>query len=217
MRTSARFVYSFDSSVDSCVGVLRSLWTPICIQRGSAILLTPSLNYTTQCGHRTFETACDRYGGFIHFWVTNRTRRPEFIRLVRTYANYSVLKHFIYGRKSLLHFQMSDFPDTSGASHVSPEMATMLGDLQKKNSIGTVSPVGSGGPGIKSTVLFGNGLNSRQNMSSSSSIKETSSSSSSQQVSIGSSEKCLNQEAEEQLLGASTINVLCLHGETKCR
>lgn len=154
---------------------------------------------------------------WVYTFLGNKSNQTAGVHPTCTYANYSVLKHFIYGRKSLLHFQMSDFPDTSGASHVSPEMATMLGDLQKKNSIGTVSPVGSGGPGIKSTVLFGNGLNSRQNMSSSSSIKETSSSSSSQQVSIRSSEKCLNQEAEEQLLGASTINVLCLHGETKCR
>lgn len=108
---------------------------------------------------------------------------------------------------------MSDFPDTSGASHASPEMASMLVDLQKKN---TVSPVGgAGGPGIKSTVLFGNGLNSRQNMSSSSSIKETSSSSSSQQVSIFDPKKyykkmeplAMNQEAEEQHSGASTCCV----------
>lgn len=82
--------------------------------------------------------------------------------------------------------QMSDFPDASGTSHVSPEMATMLGDLKTKNNIATVSPVLGGGPGMKSTVLFGNGLSARQNMmnaSSSSSIKETSSSSS-QQVRI---------------------------------
>lgn len=91
---------------------------------------------------------------------------------------------------------MSDFPDASGATHVSPEMASMLGDLQKKqNSLSTVvSPaavVGGSGSGsgsgsaIKSAVLFGNGMSSsRQNVSSSSSIKETSSSSSSQQVSV---------------------------------
>lgn len=79
---------------------------------------------------------------------------------------------------------MSDFPDASGPTHVSPEMATMLGDLQKKNSLATVGSPGSGS-GLKSTVLFGNGLSSHKNMmqaSSSSSIKETSSSSS-QQVS----------------------------------
>lgn len=86
---------------------------------------------------------------------------------------------------------MSDFPDASGSAHVSPEMASMLGDLQKKNSLSTVSSPGSGVVGVGSagagpTVLFGNGLSSsstRQNVSSS--IKETSSSSSSsQQVSM---------------------------------
>lgn len=85
---------------------------------------------------------------------------------------------------------MSDFPDASGSTHVSPEMASMLGDLQKKNSLATVSSPGGGvvsaggaGSGIKSAVLFGNGLSSSSRQNVSSSIKETSSSSSSQQVS----------------------------------
>lgn len=78
---------------------------------------------------------------------------------------------------------MSDFP-SGGGSHVSPEMASMMGDFQK-NSLATVSPGAAAGEGSggKGAVLLSNGLSGARNVSAS--MKGSSSSStSSKQVSV---------------------------------
>lgn len=79
---------------------------------------------------------------------------------------------------------MSDFP-SGGGSHVSPEMASMMGDFQK-NSLATVPPgagVAGEGSGAKGAVLLSNGLGGARNVSAS--MKGSSSSStSSKQVSV---------------------------------
>ena len=78
---------------------------------------------------------------------------------------------------------MADFPDTT--KHVSPEMAAILENLQKKNN--SINPSATAtaatAPGTAVGLTSGSSVASRQNImnsSSTSSVKETSSS---QQVS----------------------------------